>query len=86
MGRLTIHGRVARGATGKIRGRVHFGRGLRRFTARIRGGRIRVDVRLRGAKRAKRARVVLVYRGTRRFRGARLKLRVTRRGARVPSA
>ena len=34
-GRLTISGRVASGVTGKIRGRAHFGRGVRRFTLPI---------------------------------------------------
>jgi hypothetical protein len=83
-GRLTISGSVARDVSGKIRGRVHFGRGLRRFTVSIDGrGRFRVDRRLRGARRASSARVTLSYRGTRRFLSQALTLKVGRTSAQL---
>jgi hypothetical protein len=70
--------------SGKIRGRVHFGRGLRRFTVSIDGrGRFRVDRRLRGARRASSARVTLSYRGTRRFLSQALTLKVGRTSAQL---
>ena len=83
-GRLTISAIVASGATGKIRGRAHFGRGTRRFTARIDSrGVIRIDKRLRGARHASSARVHLAFRGTRRFLGQSLTLRVARQSAQL---
>jgi hypothetical protein len=76
-GRLRISAVVTSGATGKIRGRAHFGRGTRRFTARIDShGMIYVDKRLRGARRASSARVHLAFRGNGRFLGQSLTLRV----------
>lgn len=78
-GRLTISGRVARGATGRIRGQARFGRGLRRFTVPIESGRIKVNTRLRDARHVKRVRVTLIYRGSKRFQAASLTLRVSRR-------
>jgi hypothetical protein len=81
-GRLAISGRVASGVTGKIRGRAHFGRGLRRFTLPIdRRSRFRMDTRLRGARTASSARVTLSYRGTRRFLGQSVTIRVARKSA-----
>jgi hypothetical protein len=78
-GRLTISGSVAIGVTGKIRGRAHFGRGLRRFTSSIDStGHFRIDIRLRGARRASSARVTLSCRGTRRFLSQQLTFRVGR--------
>jgi hypothetical protein len=83
-GRLTISGSVARGVTGKLRGRAHFGRGLRRFTLPIDSrGRFRIDARLRGARRARSARVTLSYRGTRRFLSQDLNLKVGRNRAQL---
>ena len=83
-GRLTISGRVASGVTGKIRGRAHVGRGLRRFTLPIDSrGRFRIDTRLRGARRASSARVTLSYRGTRRFLSQGLTLKVGRTSAQL---
>ena len=84
-GRLTILARVASGATGRIRGTAHFGRGRRRFTAPIDSttGMIRIDQRLRGARGASAARVTLVYRGSRRFLGQRVTFRAIARGSQV---
>jgi hypothetical protein len=83
-GRLTLSGNVARGVTGKIRGRAHFGRGLRRFTLPIdRRGRFRIATKLRGARRASSARVTLDYRGTRRFLSQGLILKVGRTSAQL---
>lgn len=80
-GRLLIFASVASGATGRIRGQAHFGRGIRRFTAPIDSstGRVRIDQRLRGAEHVTAARVTLVYRGSRRFLGQRVTLRATPR-------
>jgi hypothetical protein len=81
-GRLAISARVASGATGRLRGRARFGRGLRRFTAPIdSGGRIVIDKRLRGARRASAARVTLIFRGSRLFHPQSLTLRAARRSA-----
>jgi hypothetical protein len=83
-GRLAIAGRVARGVSGRIRGRAHFGRGLRRFTIQIdRRGKFRMRKRLRGARRASAARVTLSYRGTRRFLSQSLTVRVGRKNAQL---
>jgi hypothetical protein len=83
-GRLAISGRVASGVSGRLRGRAHFGRGLRRFTVSIdRKGKFRIDKFLRGARRASSARVTLSYRGTRRFLGQSLTVRVGRTNAQL---
>ena len=83
-GSLAISGSVARGATGRLRGRAHFGRGLRRFTAPIdSSGAFRIHKRLRGARRASSARITLTYRGNRRLEGESLTLRIARRSAQL---
>jgi hypothetical protein len=83
-GRLTISGSVARGVTGKIRGRAHFGRGLRRFTLPIDGrGRFQIDTKLRGARRASSARVSLSYRGTRRYLSQTVTIKVGRKSTQL---
>jgi hypothetical protein len=83
-GRLTISAVVASGATGRIHGRAHFGRGTRNFSARIDSrGVIRVDKRLRGARRVSSARVSLVFRGSWRFLDQSLTLRVTRQSTQL---
>jgi hypothetical protein len=83
-GRLAISGRVASGVSGRIRGRAHFGRGLRRFTMSVdRKGKFRIDKFLRGARRASSARVTLSYRGTRRFLDQSLTVRVGRSNAQL---
>jgi hypothetical protein len=83
-GRLTILGTIASGASGRLRGRAHFGRGLRRFTTPIdSSGTFRIDQRLRGARRSTAARVTLVYRGNRRLLGQTLSLTI-RAGAAGP--
>jgi hypothetical protein len=86
-GRLTIWGTVANGATGRMRGRAHFGRGLRRFTAPIDAttGTFRIDQRLRGARRnTPSVRVTLSYRGNRRTLDQTLNLTI-RTTARSPT-
>jgi len=83
-GRLKVSASIASGATGKIRGRAHFGRGTRRFTEPIgSNGSIRIDRRLRGARRASAARVTLSYRGTRRFEGQSVTIRAARKSAQL---
>ena len=83
-GRLAISGRVASGVSGRIRGRAHFGHGLRRFTVSIdRRGKFRIDKFLRGGRRASSARVTLSYRGTRRFLSQSLTVRVGRTNAQL---
>lgn len=83
-GRLTISGSIASGATGRLRGRAHFGRGLRRFTTPIdSSGTFRIDQRLRGGRRSTSARVTLLYRGNRRVLGQTLSLTI-RTTARSP--
>ena len=76
-GRLVISGSIATGATGRLRGRAHFGRGLRRFTTPIdTSGTFRIDQRLRGARRSTSARITLAYRGNRRTSGQTLSLTI----------
>ena len=83
-GRLTVSASVESGVTGRIRGRAHFGRGVRRFTTPIDGsGAIRIDKKLRGARHASAARVKLIYRGSRRFLGQRVTLRAARDSAQL---
>jgi hypothetical protein len=86
-GRLILTGSVATGATGRLRGRAHFGRGLRRFTAQIdSAGSFRIDQRLRRGRRATSVRVTLVYRGSRYLLGQTLTLTVRRPSALRPPA
>jgi hypothetical protein len=81
-GRLAISGRLARGATGKVRGFAHYGQGPRRFQAHIdHSGKLRVEKRLRGAREISSARIVLVYAGNRHFKKQRITLKAARRGA-----
>jgi len=83
-GRLVISGTIASGATGRLRGRAHFGRGLRRFTTPVDpSGTFRIDQRLRGARRSTSARVTLLYRGNRHVLGQALSLTI-RATARSP--
>jgi hypothetical protein len=83
-GRLLISGRVARGATGRIRGRARYGGRTERFTARI-GGRGGIDIRKRlpGVRRRGAARVRMVYRGNGRFHKKQVVVAAAARSARL---
>ena len=67
-GHVTIDGRVAQGATGRVTGMAVYGERLHRFSAPIGGdGRFRVRKPLPGAEDTSAAWIALIYRGDSRF-------------------